>query len=243
MKFNYQARTKEGEIRAGQIEASSKSTASDLLQKNGLYVTFLEEAVAPIYAKKINIFQTISRQEIVVFSRLLAVMFSSKVPLMESLRVLSGQTKNPDFKEKILEISEEVEGGISFSAALSRSPKTFSPFYIAMVKSGEISGKLSEVLNYLATHLEKEYRLASKVKGALAYPSVIFFVIFGVMGIMIYYVIPQLSTVLEGSAESLPLITRVVIGFAAFAKQWGWVLILGFILSLVVSFRQRQKII
>ena len=224
MKFNYQARTKEGEIHAGQVDASSRETAATLLQKQGFYVTFLQEDISPIYAKKIRIFEGISRKDIVLFSRLLAIMFVSKVPMIESLKVLASQTKNIDLKEKILELSEEVEGGTPLSKALSMHPKIFSPFYIAMVKSGEISGKLSEVLNYLATHLEKEYALAAKTKGALIYPILILVVIFAVLGIMAFFVIPQLALVLEGGGTELPLITKVVIAGSDFLRNWWWVM-------------------
>jgi type IV pilus assembly protein PilC len=226
MKFNYQARTKGGEIHAGQIEASSKEAAITLLQKHGLYVTFLEEAVPPIYAKRVKIFEKVSQKDLVLFSRQLAIMFKSKVPLVESLRVLSIQTKNPDLKEKILKLSEEVEGGTSFSKALARYPKVFSSFYIAMVKSGEVSGKLSEVLNYLADHLEREYHLTAKTKGALIYPSLIVFVVLLVLVLMIFFVIPHLAEVLIGSGQELPTLTKFIITGAAFFRKWGWLIIL-----------------
>ncbi|GAH47505.1 unnamed protein product, partial [marine sediment metagenome] len=135
MKYNYQARTKKGETQTGIIEASSREAATTLLRKHELYVTILEEVAAPpLYAKRIKIFERVSRSDIVLFSRQLSIMFKSKVPLVEALRVLSAQTRDPGFKEKILELSEEVEGGTSFSGALSRHPEIFSSFYIAMVK-------------------------------------------------------------------------------------------------------------
>ena len=224
MKFNYQTRTKKGEIRSGQIEASSKEAAASLLQKHGLYVTFLEEAIPPIYARRIKFFEKISQKDLVLFSRQLAIMFKSKVPLVESLRVLSLQMDNPDFKEKIMKISEEVEGGTALSRALENFPEVFSSFYIAMVKSGEVSGKLSEVLNYLADHLEREYHLTAKTKGALLYPSLIVFVVILVLLLMIFFVIPQLAEVLTTEKEALPWITMFVINSSAFVRDWGWAL-------------------
>ena len=224
MKFNYQTRTKKGEIRSGQVEASSREAAASFLQKHGLYVTFLEEAISPIYARRIKFFEKISQKDLVLFSRQLAIMFKSKVPLVESLRVLSQQTDNPDFKEKIMKISEEVEGGTALSKALENFPEVFSSFYIAMVKSGEVSGKLSEVLNYLADHLEREYHLTAKTKGALLYPSLIVFVVILVLLLMIFFVIPQLAEVLTTEKEALPWITMFVINSSAFVRDWGWAL-------------------
>ncbi|MDD2696800.1 MAG: type II secretion system F family protein [Candidatus Pacebacteria bacterium] len=241
MKLNYQARTKKGEIHTGQVEASSKEAAINLLQKHGLYVTFLEEAIPPIYAQRVKFFETISKKDVVLFSRQLAIMFKSKVPLVESLKVLSSQTGNFDFKEKIIKISEEVEGGTSLSQAMARYPKIFSPFYIAMVKSGEVSGKLSEVLNYLADHLERDYHLMNKARGALLYPSLIVFVVLLVMGLLVFFVIPQLTGVLESGGQTLPVLTRVVIGVATFLRNWGWLLVLTFIVFLFFCFRYYQS--
>jgi len=232
MKFNYQARTKKGEIRVGKVEASSEEAAIVLLQKYGFYVTFLEEAISPFYGRRIKIFEIISKKDIVLFSRELSIMFKSKVSLIESLAALSSQTKNLDFKEKILKISEEIEGGTSFSKALARYPKTFSSFYIAMVKAGEASGSLSESLDYLADHLEREYHLMAKAKGALIYPLMIFLVVFVVLALMIFFVIPQLSEVLEKSEAELPIFTKVVISSSDFLRSWGWTVILGGIFSM-----------
>ena len=225
MKFNYQGKTKEGEGRVGQVEASSKDAAINLLQKYDLYVTFLEESKPPIYAKKIKIFENISRKDIVMFSRQLSIMFKSKVSLIEALRVLASQMKNVDFKEKIFEISEEVEAGTSFSKAISKYPKIFSSFYVSMVKSGEISGKLSEVLSYLAEHLEREYHLASKAKGAMVYPALVFSIVILVIFMMVFFVIPNLTQVLQSSGQELPAVTKFVLSFSSLVRNWGWLFI------------------
>jgi len=238
MKYNYQARTKKGEVQTGIIEASSREAAIVLLRKYGLYVTILEEATAlPIYAKRLKLFEGITRQDIVLFSRQLSIMFKSKVPLVESLNVLSGQTRNLDLKERILDLSEEVEGGTSFSGALSRHPEIFSSFYISMVKAGEVSGTLSESLEYLADHLEREYHLTSKIRGALLYPALIVVVVLLVITMMIFFVIPNLSEVLIGSGSELPTATKIVINSAAFLREFGWVLGLVILLVIFAAFR------
>jgi len=237
MKFDYQARTKEGEIRSGQVEASSKEAAIILLQKHGLFLTFLEQTISPFYAKKIKIFGRLSSKDLVVFSRQLAIMFRSKIPLVESLKTLSVQTSNAELKEKILQISEEVEAGTSFSAALSRFPEVFSTFFIAMVKTGEVSGKLSETLDYLAGHLEREYYLNSKTKGAMIYPGLIMAVVFVVLLIMNYFVIPQMAEVLMTNEGPLPPVTKVVIQGSAFLRKWGFIPILILVLSAFLGYR------
>lgn len=222
MKFNYQARTQDGQVQSGVVEASSRDVAIDLLQRQNLFVTLLEEiGKPPAYAKRIAIFEKISNKDIVLFSRQLAIMFRSKVPLVEALQVLAEQEiKNIEMKDRILTISGEVEGGTSFSDALAQFPKMFSPFYIAMVKAGEASGKLSESLDYLAKHLEKEYRLTSKIQGAMIYPILVLFFVVLVILAMVFFVIPNLTKVLKETGQEMPLPTVIIIGLTDFIRKW-----------------------
>lgn len=239
MKFNYQARTKTGEIQTGVIEASSKEAAVAILQKYGLYITILEETekAVPFYSKRINFLERISKKELVLFFRQLSIMFAAKVSLVESLKTLANQTRNPFFREKILNIYDMVEGGTSFSSALAKHPQIFSSFYIAMVKSGEVSGKLSEVLNYLADHLEREYHLVSRLRGAMVYPALVFMVVLLVLALMFFFVIPQLSAVLIESQQELPMITKMLMALVDFLRKWGLILILILLMTIVFTFR------
>ena len=226
MKFNYQARDKKGQVQSGIVEASSREAVLSLLQKHKLFVTLLEQvAKKPFYERQIKLFQRISQKDVVNFSRQLSLMFKSKIPLVSALQSIGEQTKKSAFKEKILSISQEVEGGTPFSQALSSHAKLFSPFYISMVKSGEASGTLSESLTYLADHLEKEYYLSSKIKGAMIYPALIVVVVIGVLVMMMYFVIPNMTKVLTETGQELPVLTKVVIGFSNFFRSWGWVLL------------------
>ena len=233
MKFNYQARTKKGEIQAGVVEASSKEAAILLLQKYGLYITYLEEVKVPFYAWEVKIFKRISSRDIVLFSRQLSIMFSSRVSLVEALVTIASQTKNLEFRERILDLSREVEGGSAFSKALSRHPQIFSSFYISMVKSGETSGKLSESLSYLADHLEREYHLVSRLRGAMIYPSLVIMVASVVLLLMIFFVIPQLTKVFQEAGQPLPIVTQLVIGLSLFLRKWGF-LFIGLLAGLVI---------
>jgi len=242
MRFNYQARTPTGEVQSGTVEASSKEAAVSLLQRHGLYITFLEEVAAPpVYAKRIKIFERIAAKDIVMFSRQLAIMFKTKVPLVEALETLAAQTKNPDLKEKIFKLAEEVEAGTSLSKAFSRYPKIFSPFFIAMVRAGEASGKLSEALSYLAEHLEREYHLSSKLKGAMIYPAMVLLVAIIVLALMMFYIIPQLTEVLLASGGELPAITKIVLSLSAFLRKWGLPLILVLLILVIFAIRYSRS--
>lgn len=227
MKFNYQARSKKGEVQTGTVEASSGEAAILLLQRHNLFVTFLEQAEAKsFYAKKIKIFERVSKKDIVNFSRQLALMFKSKIPLVQSLHSIAEQTKNSEFREKILMISQEVEGGTRFSQALSVHPKLFSSFYVSMVKAGEASGALSESLTYLADHLEREYHLNAKIQGAMIYPVLIVVVVIGVLVMMMFFVIPNMTKVLTETGQDLPMVTKIVIALSNFTRAWGWLVFL-----------------
>lgn len=237
MKFHYQARTIDGEVKTGIVEASSEEAALDLLQRYELYVTYLKEAKTPIFARELKLFRKISIKDIVLFTRQLSMMFSSKVPLVEALRALANQTTNLELKEKILEISKEVEGGVALSKALSRYPKIFSQFYISMVKAGEASGKLAESFNYLADHLEREYNIAGKIKGALIYPILVIVVSIFVVSLMIFFVIPKLRQVFLEGEMKIPTTTLLIFNIADFIKKSAPFLIFGLFLLIFLIYR------
>lgn len=238
MKYNYLARTKDGQIQKGVVEASSEDAVLAIMQKYNLFVTALEPLKeAPIYARQIKIFEGVSDKEIVMFARQLSIMFKSQVPIVESLASIAKQTGKQDFKEKINRISEEVEGGATLSSAFSLFPKIFTPFFISMVKSGEASGKLSEALDYLANHLEYEYNFKSKVKGAMVYPILVTFVFIFVVILIVYFVLPSLITILEESGAELPIYTKIIIAFSNFIRKWGWAVLLGAIGGGIAAWR------
>ena len=238
MLFNYQARTENGEAKAGSIEAPTKDGALELLQKYGLFITFLEETrKTPVYSRKIKFLERISAKEIVLFSRQLSIMFGANVSLVEALRTLASQMRNPVFKEKIIKISEDIEAGSALSAAFSKYPKIFSSFYIAMVRAGEAAGKLSDSLNYLAEHMQKEYELKARIKGAMIYPSLIVFVAVSVVIFMVFFVVPMFKEIFASSEQELPFITKAVIAFSDFVKKWGLILLLATVFLIAASVR------
>ena len=223
MKFQYQARDDKGRNQKGVVEASSEEVALQILDRYGFYVTLLEPAgIISAYAKKFSFFDRVPIKDVMLFSRQLAIMFKARVSLVEALVTIGQQNQNKAFREKLLKISEEVEGGTAFSDALSKHPKVFSSFYVSMVKRGEALGKLSDVLSYLSEHLEREYALRSKVRGAMMYPGFVLVVAAAVLTLLSVMVLPNLTSILTESGQDLPLATRVVIAFSDFYKQWWW---------------------
>jgi len=225
MKFLYQARTKEGRIQSGTIEASSRKATLDILEKYGLQVTSLTAEAGSIWQKKIVLSKKISLRDITVFTRQLSVMLKSAVAPVEALRAQMIQTENPNFKEKILKIAETVESGNPLSRAFSFFPEVFDSFYISCLRSGETSGKVADSLNYLADHLEREFHLQQKIRGAMIYPIFVIVVLIGVIFLAAFFIVPNLSEVLKNFGTKLPLSTRAIISFSDFIKEGGWILI------------------
>ncbi len=224
--FNYKARTIEGRMSTGTVEAVTESEAAELLSDKGLIVLSLTETTLK---KKKSILQMnlskVSQRDLVIFSRQLSVMIAATVPIVEALRILSQQTINPDFSDKITTIADDVDGGMKLSSALARHSNIFSHFYTSMIKSGETSGKLDEVLEYLADQMEKDYDLMSKIKGAMIYPLFIIFSMIVVGFLMMVFVIPKMTNMLEETGAELPFLTRLLVNVSDFMSVY-WVLII-----------------
>jgi type IV pilus assembly protein PilC len=227
MKFKYQARTKEGLVQIGTIEASSRQRAVVLLQDKGLYITSLMmEEKKPFYVKELAFFGGAKRKELVNFTRQLSLMVKSGVSLAEGLRSIALQSEKEIFRDSIFAIAEDVEGGIYFSEAIAKFPKIFSLFFVNMIKSGEASGKLSESLKYLADNLEKEYRLVLKIKGGMTYPAVIL-IAFSLIGLaMLFFVLPNFSQSIKDMNVQLPKITMSILSFGETLKIWWWLFLM-----------------
>jgi len=232
MKFKYQARDQEGIIQTGKIEASTRKTAINLLHKRRLYVTSLERIKKPSLSfegLRLKFFGKVSKKDLAVFSRQLAVMIESRVSLVQSLLTLAAQTANPNFREVILDLAKSVEEGSSLSESCSLHPKLFNEFYVSLLESGETSGKISESLYYLSDHLEREYNLVSDIRSAMVYPALIFTVLMVAIIIVIVGVIPPFTDLLKESGAEVPFTTKLMLGFYGFLRNFGWVLILAFV--------------
>ena len=243
MRYKYKARTKEGKLQKGTIEASSRKSALYILEKYEFYVTSLRETEEEgILGKKIS-FHKISSKDLIIFTRQLGVMLKSAISPIEALRAQVTRIENSDFREKILKISELIEGGESLSRAFSMFPKIFDSFYIGVIKSGEVTGRTADSLNYLAKHLEREYEFNRKLRNAMIYPVFVIVVFIAVFFLAIFFIIPRLTEVLKAFGGELPLMTRIVISFSNFIKKGGWIIITGILVFLffVPQYLKRAK--
>ncbi|OGF91103.1 hypothetical protein A3H65_01380 [Candidatus Giovannonibacteria bacterium RIFCSPLOWO2_02_FULL_45_14] len=224
--FDYQARTPQGEAKSGTVEAPNLELAVTALQRRSLIIISLSPAGAggkPWYKKNITSFGrgSVKLKDIVILSRQMATLFAARVPVIDSLRVLSAETTRPKLKETLVLVTQDIQGGLSIAQSFSRHPDVFSNFYVNMVRSGEESGKLEEIFNYLADYLERNYELVSKARGALIYPAFVFSVFIIVMSLMFVLVIPQITQILVESGVEIPIYTRIIMGISNFTRSYG----------------------
>lgn len=225
-RFTYKARDKSGQIVKGEVEASSEQSAAKLLQQKGLVVVELKPARGGIMSVFSSLRNRISDKDVANFTRQLSTMINAGLPIIEALAILRQQSQGP-MKKVTSQMLADVEGGESFSTALSRHPKVFSPTFIALIKSGEVGGVVDEVLTRLADNLEKQQEFQGKVKGALIYPAIIVLGMGLVALIMMIFVIPRLTTLYDEFDADLPTPTKILIGLSnLIIRFWPFFLLL-----------------
>jgi type IV pilus assembly protein PilC len=236
--FKYRARLADGRIQAGMIEADTQEAAQAALDERNAETLLLEPYTGVDMATRgvTSLLNRVTPKDLVVVSRTLSVMVSASVPLTEAIDNISRQTQNPKLRAVLVDVAREVEGGARLSDALERHPKIFSGFFVNMVRSGESSGQLDQVLEYLADQQEKDYDLAAKIKGAMIYPAFIISAMFIVGFIMMTFVVPKLVSVLQEANVALPLSTRILIAVSGFFER-DWWLILSFLALAALGFR------
>jgi type IV pilus assembly protein PilC len=213
--FNYKARDREGRLIAAVIEAEDLRAAARSLRDRGFFVAEIKEQGRGLQAevKLPGLERAPGLKDLAVFSRQLATMLSAGLPIVQSLAILEKQTENKKFREILKEVRTEVEGGTTFSEALSKH-KLFSRLYVNLVKAGETSGTLDAILDRLATFLEKDLELRGKIRSALTYPTIVFVFAVLVTYFLLTGVVPQFAGILSGLGSELPLLTRLLIAIS-----------------------------
>lgn len=225
--FDYKAKDQNGNTLIGAVEAPTESVATDVLKEKALIILSLTERRKSTFLQgSVPFLNRVKVRDVVIFARQLAVMISATVPIVQALRILIRQTENVTFKIIISEIADEVDGGAKLSSSLARYPQVFGDFFVNMIRSGETTGKLDETLNYLADQQEKDYDLRSKIRGAFIYPIFIISGMFIVGIIMMIFVVPKLTAILQESGVALPFTTQVLIATSDFISTKWWLLLI-----------------
>ncbi len=237
MKFKYQAKTKEGENQVGVVEAANREAAATILAGHNLFILSLEEAEKISWYERIAdfLFGRLRRKDLVVFMRQLATLLEARVSLNISLKTLYEQTAQPRLKEAALQISEDVDAGLSLSQALERQSEIFSRFIVSMIRSAEITGNLDVVVGFLADYLEREYELVVKARSAMIYPSLVVGLFIVVAFILVTFVLPQIGPIFFQAGVSLPFFTLLLVNTGSFLSQWWLVVIFGLGILIIVA--------
>ena len=229
--FQYSALDAKGEQTTGAVSAATEAEAIQQLRAKGLYPTQISEEgkskgkgkTAPAKAKakakavsKGHVGGRIKPKSLMIFTRQLATLIDSGLPLLRSLTVLEKQEPNPVLKATVSALAENVQGGSTFSESLAQHPKIFNKLYVNMVKAGELGGVLEIVLNRLAEYQEKAQKLKNKIVSAMVYPVIVMFIAVAILVFLMIFIVPKFKEMFTNTDSELPLISKIVFGMSEF---------------------------
>ncbi len=235
MRLKYKARNPKGDTVSGFMDADSQAQAAAIIRDRGLIPLSLEAATGArklSFMDRLRMISTVSLKDRAVMFRQLATMISSGINLGSALEILGEQTKNQRLAASIREVKKQVDGGMSFSAAM-RTQKVFSVLMVSIVRAGEEGGVLDSSLERLATFLEKQQELRSKIYSAVSYPAVVVTFALGVVYILITFIVPRFAQVFDSMGIELPAITTVTFKFAVWMSE-KWYLFLAGVVTFIV---------
>ena len=243
--FSYKIITPQNKIREGSIKARSRITAERKLKADGSTILFvLRDRTHSWFRKEIPLKGLrFSKPEQIIFFRNFGAMTSAGLPMTNALRVLEEQAHSLGLKKVIRTILADIENGQKLSASMRRHPKFFSEYIIETINVGEVTGRLSDTLDRIATDLEANYELYRKVVGAMIYPIIIVIVMLAVVIGMVTIVLPKIASLFAEARVDLPLTTRVLLYGSSFIREHPILLIsiaIGFIALIVALFRTKR---
>ncbi len=224
MLFQYKALLNNSPIK-GQLEAETTKEVMDYLKSNGYFILEIKEIKQSQLSSVSTILQRVSFNDITYMTRQLAIMLNAGLTIIDSIEILKKQTSKTVFKNLLGDIDKSIREGKNFSSALAKYPQYFSTFYIALVKSGEASGKLDSILSKLAENLEFQRAFKSKIKNALIYPVVIIIAMFAMIFVIMTFVVPRLTELYESMQVELSGSTQFLINISSFLESY-WIFVL-----------------
>jgi type IV pilus assembly protein PilC len=222
--FAWEARGRMGEMRKGTMEADTEAAVHARLRAQQLAPT----KVSKKFSMNFQLGSGVDSKDLVKFIRQFATMIDAGLPLVQCLEILANQEPNKYFQGVLRDIKATVEQGATFSDALRRHPKIFDDLFTNLVQAGEVGGILDTILNRLAVYIEKNVKLVRQIKGALSYPTIVIFIMIGVMTVLLGWVIPAFENMFAefGAKDGLPAITKFVIMLSRGFISWLPLLIL-----------------
>ena len=216
--YKYTAKNAVGESVISTLAADSEDAVAIQLRRQGLMPVTIEKDTRKFTLPKLT--KGVKSDDIVVISRQMATMVDAGLPLVTGLSTLEEQLANPTLKSVITTVREDIEGGMSFSDALTRHPKIFSSLFTNLVRAGEASGMLAEILDRIAAYMEATNSLKKKVRAAMIYPAVVSGLALVISLVLIVKVIPVFGSIYEDFGATLPAPTQLLLNFSAFMQKW-----------------------
>jgi general secretion pathway protein F len=240
--YRFEALDVAGKSQSGLLEAdNAKAARAQLRSRDLVPLAVVPVTMGPQDAATARFTRRVfSSSGLTVWTRQLAGLVGSGLPLERALTALSEEAESPRQHELVAHLKSEVNAGSSFARALSTAPREFDDVYRAVVAAGEQSGALGPVLERLADDLEQRQALSSKVTGAILYPAIVSLVAVVIVIILVTYVVPQIAGVFTSSKRALPALTVAMLAISAFARQWGWlvgILVVGGVTGLIIARR------
>ncbi|HSP76932.1 MAG TPA: type II secretion system F family protein [Myxococcaceae bacterium] len=218
--FLWEAKTKSGETKKGEMEASDIEAVNARLKALGLNPTKVRRKGLLDSDLNLSIGSGVTGKDILVFTRQFATMIDAGLPLVQCLEILGGQMDNPAFRKVVFAIKNKVEQGSTFADALKDHPKVFDELFVQLCAAGEVGGILDNILNRLAAYREKNEKLKAKVKGAMTYPSIVPVVAFGVTALLLLKVTPVFAKMFADFGQALPAPTQFVVDLSEWAQKY-----------------------
>ncbi len=242
--FEYTGLTKQGKNVRGIVDADNVRSARVKLKKDGIYVIDLKDktkVAKKAKGPKVIASRGVNVQDLSMMTRQLATLIKANVPLVESLSAVSEQVENETLSEAIADVKNNVNEGSTFHKSIAKYPRIFNKIYISMCEAGEMSGTLDVILLRLAEFTEAQHALNSKVRSAMLYPVLMFFITTGILMVLFIFVVPKIMTIFDSSPELvLPWYTKMVFGFSGFLVDYWYVIIIAVVLITVVFFNWKR---
>ena len=241
--YAYRGRDAGGKEVSGQQEGASPAGVADWLAGRGITPLSIDPAAAAVKAAaggsvQIQWFKPkVLHLDVMLFTRQIHSLLKAGVPIMRALAGLQESSSNPAMKEVLQQIRESLDSGRELSVSMARHPKVFTPFYLSMVRVGEMTGRLEEIFIRLFEHMEFERFMRGQVKSALRYPSFVVAAMGIALVVVNIFVIPAFAQVFKGFGAQLPLMTRFLLGFSGFMVAW-WPVMLGGAAAAAFAFKR-----
>ena len=225
--YAFEALSADGKTRKGTLEADSAKSARTQLRTQGLVPLSVEAVQAAKAGSAGALFtrRVFGSQALSVWTRQLAGLVVSGLPLERALASLSSEAESEAERNLVADLRAEVNSGSTFARALAQHPREFSTIYVAVVGAGEQSGNLGLVLEHLAQDLEDQQALNAKLLGAALYPAIVSLVALAIVLFLVTYVVPQVASVFAGSKRALPFLTVLMLGFSDVVRSYGWLML------------------